>query len=296
MDVDIINLNHKQRKRRSGGMFNIAVTVYLSRARRWLRKRRVLSEAGRLSGIKEVAKKIYMRLLLRKGEYVLNYEKSEIRFLVSSKSEINRLDNIGAERELLEKLIERLRPGDVFCDVGANIGVISLIAAIKCPGIKVHAFEPMSANFHALNANVARNGLARCIRVHECALSDSEGEAELFVDEEVGGGGSSLLKRAGKANVKTKTVIADRFFGAEGVFPSVIKIDVEGAECRVVSGMSLILSQPQLRVILVEVHCTAFEVSGRERERICEVFETSGFSVSWRRTRGAQEHLLFERT
>jgi hypothetical protein len=99
-----------------------------------------------------------------------------------------------------------LRPGDCFVDVGANIGVYSLLAAsIVGPGGMVHAFEPMKRTFERLVENVAMNAL-RHVQCHRLALSDAAGVVRLTEPgddslvglavpgmEEVGGGGRSGL-------------------------------------------------------------------------------------------------------
>lgn len=86
------------------------------------------------------------------------------------------------EREELELLRSRLGPGDVFVDVGANIGTYAVGLARSIPGLKVVAIEPVSGTHAALLANIAKNGVSDRIDVHRVALSDISGEAILTAD------------------------------------------------------------------------------------------------------------------
>ena len=56
-------------------------------------------------------------------------------------------------------LRNKLIPGDVVVDVGAHVGVFSIIAALLYPGIKIYAFEPMPLNYMYLVKNVRTAGL-----------------------------------------------------------------------------------------------------------------------------------------
>jgi FkbM family methyltransferase len=72
-----------------------------------------------------------------------------------------------------------LRPGDTFVDIGANVGVYTLLAAalVGARG-RVHAFEPGAMTRKQLNENVALNRLS-CVSVHGLAVSDRAGSASL---------------------------------------------------------------------------------------------------------------------
>ena len=76
---------------------------------------------------------------------------------------------------VVEFLVSRFRPGEVFADVGANVGAYSLKAASR--GMSVHSFEPNPESVKVLQRNCEINGLS--INMHECALGSSEGSASL---------------------------------------------------------------------------------------------------------------------
>ena len=138
-----------------------------------------------------------------------------------------------------EFLLTRFRPGEVFVDVGANVGAYSLRAASQ--GMSVHAFEPNPGNVRILRRNSEINGLT--IDLHECALGSSEGTANLSA-----GGAASKISAEGELTVPVRTL--DSFH-----LPRVdlLKIDVEGYELEVLRGAveTLERSHP---AIMIEMH------------------------------------------
>ena len=78
-------------------------------------------------------------------------------------------------------ILHTIRAGDVFVDVGANIGYYTVIAA-KIVGDQghVYAFEPDPTSFAILKANVERNGLAN-VTLEQKALSNEPGSLRLFL-------------------------------------------------------------------------------------------------------------------
>jgi FkbM family methyltransferase len=124
-----------------------------------------------------------------------------------------------------------VRPGSVIFDIGAHVGYYSLLAStLSGPGGKVVAFEPNPNNLRFLRQHVRMNRL-RTVDVLPVALCDREGE-EMF---EFGtGSGTGRLGSAGDLRVITTTL--DAVVAELGVTPGFLKIDVEGAEARLLEG------------------------------------------------------------
>ena len=141
-------------------------------------------------------------------------------------------------------LAQHLREGQVFYDVGANVGFFTLIgASLVGKNGKVYAFEPVPTNAAAIRHNLALNDFGH-VEVIEKAVSDHSGFEELQVTHFAGG---STLVSAGKpADVSTtlsvELVALDAML-ATGLVqpPHMVKIDVEGAELEVLTGMQHIL-------------------------------------------------------
>jgi FkbM family methyltransferase len=140
-------------------------------------------------------------------------------------------------------LVSHLRTGGVFYDIGANIGFLSVLGCrLVGPTGEVHCFEPLEENLRALRWNLDANGFTAV--VHPLALSDSAGEASMVTDGPLG--------RAHFGN-GTATVPTARLDDLQLRPPTVVKIDVEGAESLVLSGMRQILAEHK-PVVLVEIH------------------------------------------
>jgi FkbM family methyltransferase len=143
---------------------------------------------------------------------------------------------------------KNLDKGDVAIDVGANIGYFTVIMgkAVEHTGM-VYAFEPNEENRQILKKNVQENELDEIVVVRSEAVSDQNGSAELSIAD-INKGSHSIIKSKKPQNVvevptvKIDNVINDKI--------DLIKVDVEGAEDKVVAGMEQILSKYAPTVIL----------------------------------------------
>ncbi|GEL97671.1 hypothetical protein CTE05_12180 [Cellulomonas terrae] len=164
---------------------------------------------------------------------------------------------LGYERPLPDLFLGALRrrPGTVL-DVGANTGVYALIAA-SVRGTAVHAFEAYPPVAELLRENLALNPSAARVRVVQAAASDRSGTIELFVPPPSAAIETSCSTdasfRAGSTPVPVPALTLDAYWHQVGrPEVTVVKIDVEGAEHRVLQGASelLLRSRP---VSFVEV-------------------------------------------
>jgi FkbM family methyltransferase len=176
------------------------------------------------------------------------------------------------ERKIEDVVLGMLSPGDVFYDVGANIGWYSLLAARRVgPAGRVVAFEPNIDNAYRVRRNALVNGFEQ-ITVVPAAVTDTDGwltfllkgscESRLEKDDT----SEQAARRArreqpleGRTTVPAVTL--DTLVSQAGLPPpSVVKIDVEGAEVGVLRGMRAVLrdAAPSL---LIELHATGAEVA-----------------------------------
>ena len=160
-------------------------------------------------------------------------------------------DKVEPEVRYLEKF---LRPGDVFVDVGANIGLFTLKAARFAS--RVVAAEPGAAAGRQLADNLALNGF-RNVTIVPKAISDTEGKAALFHNPLGDDPQAFSLINDGTSSESEEVEITtlDRLvteFGLERV--DCLKIDVEGAEDRVIKGAAGTLGRFHPAVIF-EMNC-----------------------------------------
>ncbi|MGH9706401.1 MAG: FkbM family methyltransferase, partial [Candidatus Acidiferrales bacterium] len=148
----------------------------------------------------------------------------------------------------------RLRPGNVFYDLGANIGFFSLFAtrAIGAHG-KVFSFEPDAVIAERLRRNVARNGLAN-IQIIEAGVWSASGRlgfapaAGSSPDRGLG----TFIGADASAGKEVRTLALDDFV-LSAPPPDAIKCDVEGAEVEVFRGAEKLL-RAHHPWILCEIH------------------------------------------
>jgi FkbM family methyltransferase len=141
-----------------------------------------------------------------------------------------------------------LQPGDVVVDVGAHIGVFTLVAAKYCG--EVHAFEISPSTTKYLRRNLALNpALAAKITLHEMGLSDQEGEFTVY-NSAANPDLASLqpIERSDMFSETAAVTTLDRRLADRAV--SWLKIDVEGSELSVLRGASEHLRQTRPNVLL----------------------------------------------
>ena len=183
------------------------------------------------------------------------------------------------ERPVQEALVARLTPGAVVFDVGANVGYFSMLAARTLNGAGcVHAFEPVSWLADAARANAARNGLQ--VEVHECAIGSADGRAELAISPHPGGAVLTSADRpadaVGTATVEVRSL--DSLCAAGLAAPTLVKIDVEGAEHEVIEGMSHLLDTAN-PILIVEVDAATVAEVERKSGAIQARLEERGYRV-----------------
>lgn len=165
------------------------------------------------------------------------------------------------EPETLE-WINGFTQGDVFYDVGANVGVFSLYAAIHS-GCQVFAFEPEAKNYACLNKNIFLNRLGRRVTALNIGLHDSTGMEFLQLHDLASGAalhsvGEAIDWRGERFEAKfEQAVLAFRLDEMIELFrmpqPIHMKIDVDGNELKVIRGAARTLSDPRFRSLQIEL-------------------------------------------
>lgn len=184
------------------------------------------------------------------------------------------------QQDIDRLLRELLRPGDQYVDVGANIGMTMLTAAGRIgPEGRGILFEPNPAALGRLRTHVEKNRLTNFELVN-AALSNSAGTSRLFLEGAHSGLGSlSRRTGAGDSFVEIRTVLGNDFAPRlEPSKPTVIKIDVEGHEVPALSGMSTILSLPEV-VVVAEVCDKMLRQAGHSRELLHRHMSGLGFEA-----------------
>ena len=181
------------------------------------------------------------------------------------------------EPELRQAIATHTRPGMIAYDLGANVGVFSLLfARLVGPQGAVYAFEPEPNNYACLAATIQRNGLTH---VHPSARAVGRVSGKGVFDRRGGAfsgrlvGESSAYGRT--SNVTTvETTSIDDLVRAGLPAPDIVKIDVEGNEGLVLEGMAETL-QRHRPTIVCELHLHL----GDSAESVLKLLDAHGYAV-----------------
>lgn len=178
-------------------------------------------------------------------------------------------------------VVDHLRPGGVFYDIGSNIGFFALIAARAVgPSGHVYAFEPVPENAACIRANARANHLDTITVIGEAAGAES-GTAELWLVPHPGGATLSAGDAGSDATsrLEVRTVAVDELVGAGRLRPpTVVKIDVEGAEAAVLDGMAETIAAHR-PVLVVEVDDADAAVAQRKYDALAARVSQAGYRV-----------------
>jgi FkbM family methyltransferase len=160
--------------------------------------------------------------------------------------------------------IERFEPTDVFWDVGANVGVFSIYAALR-RGVRVLAFEPFADNYMALCKNIDINALGDRILPYCLALA---GNTEFGLLNLASRDMGAALHQFGRRGETSRYCTGGNYTFAQGMlgftiddlirqfqppFPTRLKLDVDGLEWQILQGAKHTLSDSRLQSIMVEL-------------------------------------------
>ena len=159
-----------------------------------------------------------------------------------------------------------VKPGDVFYDIGANIGIYTILAARYAgDNGKVYAFEPHSANFTRLLDNIRVNNFEHIVKPCNFALHDKQGFFPFnYASGKAGTAESQLGSVIDAHKVEFKPEIAELKYAVpiddlvtqeEFLPPQHIKIDVDGNELLILQGMrKLLAGSLRPKTIQVEIN------------------------------------------
>lgn len=158
--------------------------------------------------------------------------------------------------------IDGFADGDVYWDVGANVGVYALYAAMR-PKLRVLAFEPSPFNYYALCKNAALNNLSSRLSSYCIAFNDSSKLDQFHMwTLEVGGAQSNFGEPGKNEHGEFEPVHSLAMMGYalddfvarfDPPFPNHLKIDVDGIEAKIVAGGKRVLSDGRLKSVSVEL-------------------------------------------
>lgn len=209
----------------------------------------------------------------------------------------NRLSNYRAQTYLTKEpetieWLESMDENSVLWDIGANIGLYSLYAALR-KNAKVIAFEPSVFNLELLARNISQNKLYNKITIFPLALSNKQASGLFNMSNpDWGGALSTFDKNYDQFGEQMDVKFKYNLMGVSGDFivekmnisqPDYLKIDVDGVEHIIINGMKEIL--PKVKSILVEIN-DEFEEQLKTTQ---DSLQAAGFELKKKCVEGVQD-------
>lgn len=174
------------------------------------------------------------------------------------------------EFEDMGLVLHALRPGDLFVDIGANVGSYTILAAGAC-GATVVAVEPVPEAFRQLRENVRLNRLEATVAARNIGIGAAAGSVRFTtgLDTVNHVSAEGELSNGGGIAVPLETLDGC----LRGLSPVLIKIDVEGYETEVVKGGRDVLARDGLLAVLLELNGSGRRYGFDERRLHRELLE-----------------------
>ena len=148
-------------------------------------------------------------------------------------------------------LLHFLRPGDVFFDVGSNVGSFTLLASGVCQ-VKSFTIVPVSSTFVLLNKNIELNSLQDKVTTINAAAGAAAGMITFTASEDTTNHAILNADANTSSSIEVPLITIDSISNQNQ--PALMKIDVEGFETEVLKGMTNTLDQTVLKAIIIELN------------------------------------------
>jgi FkbM family methyltransferase len=231
----------------------------------------------------------------------VDFPETEIWLQATSAVDVRRASACAKEPWTVQWLQDAVGAGEVLYDIGANVGVFSLIAARHCRA-SVIAFEPGYATFARLCENIQLNRCEASIVPISLPLAERNGLVALrYRHLDAGQSRHTLTTGAWRPRdtvdehyvqpicaVTLDTMVATFDLPQ----PQHLKIDVDGAEVRVLRGATAVLHSPALRTVLIEVGAELWDA-------VHGLLAGAGLELAWKKDRDQQRtkplYAMFQR-
>lgn len=176
-------------------------------------------------------------------------------------------------------------PPRLAVDIGSNIGLSALYFLSRGPGARCHLYEPVARNVERLRENL--RGYEDRFEIQQAAVADFAGEAPFRLEEtgRYGGLGGSLPEMTTVPVIHIDTALERALEVADTI--SVLKIDVEGDEGRLLAG-----ARPDLLARVELIYAEAFEIEiavpdGFQASEDCDTMRMHNIALATRSSRRA---------
>lgn len=193
----------------------------------------------------------------------IKVDDKDLMFLVPNQTALWRAETLYTKEPCTIAWLNNIPKNAVFLDIGANIGMYSLYAAVVKKA-QVYAFEPESQNYSLLNKNIFTNNVSKRVRAFCGAISDKDGLDSLYLSNfALGSSCHSLGEEVGFDLEPRKSPFAQGAISfsidtlvEKGLIPlpEFVKIDVDGFEHKVLEGARNTLSNEKVQSVIIELN------------------------------------------
>ena len=174
----------------------------------------------------------------------------------------------------------------IFWDIGANIGIYSIYAALKHSNIDVVSFEPSTSNLRILSRNISINKLEEKIKINQFPLSNKENKYNIFKEEKFIEG-TALHTWGENFNFEGKTFEPANNYKIYGTsinylldnkileIPDYIKIDVDGIEHLILEGSTKYLQNSKIKSVSMELN----EKFEKQIDTVLKIMKENNFAL-----------------
>ena len=178
----------------------------------------------------------------------------------------------------------------IFWDIGANLGLYSIYAAIKHDKIKIISFEPSTSNLRILSRNISINNLQDKIMINQLPLGNKPFNFSPFRESQFGEGTSNNSFDS-ETNFEGKQLNSENTYKLLGTsinslleqkileIPNYIKIDVDGLEHFILEGASTYLNHPNIKSLQIELN----ENYINQFETVKKIMKDHGFKFKFKK-------------
>ncbi|MBN1250743.1 MAG: FkbM family methyltransferase [Bacteroidales bacterium] len=175
------------------------------------------------------------------------------------------------EFEEMAFTLHLLNKNDIFCDIGANIGIYTILAS-KIKFAKTYSFEPIKETFFYLKNNVVLNEIENIVVLNNFALGYKSGQIKFTTDLD---SENHVLTDNSNSFYEVKIEKLDNILNE---IPILMKLDVEGFEYYVLKGAENLLLDKNLKAIIIEINGSSKRY-GIEEDLIQKLLTDKGFKI-----------------
>lgn len=187
------------------------------------------------------------------------------------------------EPEVFELMTREMRQSDVVFDVGAYIGIYSIILSRYLgDNGHVHAFEPSPASARLLREHLELNRARGKVSVWQCGVSSECGRARFFAASahiQNSFSEAALGGDCAAAAIEVPVISIDAFCEREAIRPTWVKVDTEGWEMHVLRGAERLLAADKRIRFIVEMHPYAWPSAGYDADSFRQYCRARGLHV-----------------